>query len=194
MIYRLYRSSLLTESGLDDVSCTLSFPNMESHLIIIEEDGLRLGKALNISVMTNAYLIDLEASGLRVQDCIGLRLIDGEYQIYWTDGNRTIYEHTYTADKNLAERKLKEAVFRFRWMKEARPGARYAVKALRHVSNKELVEIERQIQIEFARRGIHGELVNDTFNERYVADFIDRNFERIDYCDGDDELDEEKAM
>ena len=144
--------------------------------------------------MTSAYLIDLEASGLRVQDCIGLRLIDGEYQMYWTDGDRTIYEHTYTADKELAERRLKEAVFRFRWIKEARPGARYATKALRHVSNKELVEIERQIQIEFAKRSIHGERVNDTFNERYVADFIDRNFERIDYCDGEEELDEEKAI
>lgn len=155
---------------------------------------MRLGKALNISVMTNAYLIDLEASGLRVQDCIGLRLIDGEYQIYWTDGDRTIYEHTYTADKELAERKLKEAVFRFRWIKEARPGARYAVKALRFVSDKELAEIERQIQSEFAKRGIRGDLVNDTFCERYIADFIERNFERIDYCDGEEELDEEKAM
>ena len=79
-------------------------------------------------------------------------------------------------------------------MKDANPGARYAVKALRHVSNKELVEIERQIQIEFAKRGIHGDLVNDAFCERYVADFIERNFERIDYCDGEDELDEEKAI
>ncbi len=167
---------------------------MESHLIRIDEKGLRLAETLNMSVMTSAYLIDLEASGLRVQDCIGLRLIDGEYQIYWTDGDRTIYEHTYTNDKRVAERKLKEAVFRFRWMREARPGARYAVKALRFVSDKELVEIERQIQIEFAKRGIHGDLVNDTFYERYIADFIDRNFERIDYCDGEDELDEEKAI
>lgn len=155
---------------------------------------MRQAETLNMSVMTNAYLIDLEASGLCVQDCIGLRLIDGEYQIYWTDGNRTIYEHTYTADKRLAERKLKESVFRFRWMKEARPGARYATKVLRHVSNKELVEIERQIQIEFAKRGIRGDLSNDTFNERYVADFIERNFERIDYCDGEEGLDEEKAI
>ncbi len=136
---------------------------------------------------TNTHLTDSEFRGLRIPEDKGLwKSEDGEYVVYWTDGDRMISHNTHTTNKGIAEDMLKDLLLKYWVAKEDAPKMTAIINAIRTASKIELAEIFHHVEDEMMVRGMLRRDMGwrlERRKVRRVKDYLWSYYDRKDYDD-----------
>ena len=132
---------------------------------------------------TRRFLSDKELKELRQCEYHGLYWEEGQWSVYWTDGDYTTLYQTHKSDRKEAEHILKCLVSNYWDEREERMMLKSAVKLIRGLSKIELAEIAYHVKDEMQIRGMSGWPLGRNKIRKGVCrakDLVEKYYDRLD--------------
>lgn len=132
---------------------------------------------------TRRILSDRELKELRRCEYFGLYWEEGQWTVYWTDGDYQTLYRTHKSNRKEAEHILNNLVSNYWDEREDRTMFKAAVKLIRGLSKIELAEIAYHVKDEMQIRGMSGWPLGRNKIRKGVCrakDLVERYYDRLD--------------
>ena len=135
------------------------------------------------TMTTRRILSDRELKELRRCEYFGLYWEDGQWTVYWTDGDYQTLYRTHKSNRKEAEHILKCLLSNYWDEREDRMMFKVAVKLIRSLSKIELAEIAYHVKDEMQIRGMSGWPLGGNKIHKGVCrakDLVEKYYDRLD--------------